>query len=238
MTRDGSGPGNLPRPAGVVGVMALQGGFEAHGRMLSALGASVREVRVPDDLCGLAALVLPGGESTTMMLGIERERLADPLREFVRSGRPVLATCAGAIVLDDSHLGLIDLTCERNAYGGQVHSFEAALLFDGFEAARHVTPDGLESTESPDRPEARTFAGVFIRAPRFVRVGQGVRTLARFNGDPVAVRDGAVLAMSFHPELTDDDRIHRLFLESIPVDGVTNVSEINKLSNISGRQAA
>lgn len=188
----------------MIGVLALQGGFAAHAGVLRALGADVREVRVPTDLEPLDALVLPGGESTTMMLGIEREGLAAPLAEFVRSGRPVLATCAGAIILDDAHLGLVDLTCERNAYGGQVHSFEADLAVEGVDGD--------------------SFRGIFIRAPRFTRIGDDVRVLASHGGEPVVVREGNVLAMSFHPELTPDDRIHRSFLEMIPVSNVTQIN--------------
>lgn len=178
-----------------VGVLALQGGFEAHAKVLAGLGARVREVRVPDDLAGLAGLVLPGGESTTMTLGIEREGLADPLLDFVRSGKPVLATCAGTILLDRGHLGAIDIECDRNAYGGQIHSFEADLEIEA---------------------GAEPFRGVFIRAPRIVELGAGVESVCALDGDPVIVRDGAVTALTFHPELTGDDRIHRRFLESVP----------------------
>ena len=191
--------------AGTIGVLALQGGFEAHERVLRALDADIRQVRVPEDLDGLSALVLPGGESTTMMLGIEREALAEPLAEFVRGGLPVLATCAGVIILDDAHLGLLDVTCERNAYGSQIKSFEADLAVAGVAGGDDVR-------------------GVFIRAPRIARLGEGVETLAEYEGSPVAVRAGPVLALTFHPELSGDDRIHRLFLESVPQ---TNVSDIN-----------
>jgi 5'-phosphate synthase pdxT subunit len=194
----------VTRPTGTIGILALQGGFEAHAKLLAGLGANVREVRTAQDLAGLSGLVLPGGESTTMMLGIERESLAEPLAEFVRSGRPVLATCAGTIILDDDHLKLLDVSCERNAYGGQVHSFEADL----------VVEDVGEGA----------FRGVFIRAPRLTRTGDGVETLATHDGAPVAVRAGNVLAMSFHPELTDDDRIHRMFIEMVPVSNVTDIN--------------
>lgn len=173
-----------------VGVLALQGGFEAHAKILEELGAEVREVRVPADLDDLDGLVLPGGESTTMMLGIEREALAAPLAEYVASGRPLLATCAGAIILDDDHLALLDITCDRNAYGGQTHSFEAAVTVDG-----------------------RSFPGVFIRAPRIVRVGDGVEVLATLDAEPVGVRSGAVTAYTFHPELTENKSIHQEFLQ-------------------------
>lgn len=191
---------------GTIGVLALQGGFQAHARVLSELGAGVREVRLPADLDGLCGLVLPGGESTTMMLGVEREHLAEPLARFVRAGEPVLATCAGAIILDDAHLGLLDVTCDRNAYGGQVHSFEADLTIG--RPARDGEP----------------FRGIFIRAPRFARVGGDVETLAEINGEAVALMAGPVIATSFHPELAADDRIHRLFLEKVSVNNVTEIS--------------
>ena len=117
--------------APLVGVLALQGDFAAHARVLSDLGAQVREVRVPADLDGLDGLVIPGGESTTMTLGIEREGLAEPLRELVRAGTPVLGTCAGMIMLDRDHLGVMDISCARNAFGRQLRSFEADLEIEG-----------------------------------------------------------------------------------------------------------
>jgi 5'-phosphate synthase pdxT subunit len=147
------------------------------------------EVRVPADLTALDALVLPGGESTTMTLGIEREGLAEPIAEFVRSGRPVLATCAGTILLDDAHLGLVDISCERNAYGRQTHSFEGVVELAGGEH----------------------FPGVFIRAPKLTRIGEGVEVIATLGEEPVGVRAGAVIAYTFHPELTKDLAIHREF---------------------------
>ncbi len=160
--------------------------------MLERLEWQTREVRVPSDLEQLDALVLPGGESTTMMLGIEREGLAGPLTEFLAGGRPVLATCAGLILLSHTHLGVLDVECERNAYGGQIHSFEANLVVDGVAG--------------------ESFRGVFIRAPRVTRVGEEVEELARLDGDPVVLRRGAVTALTFHPELTDDPRLHELAL--------------------------
>ncbi|MBI4898454.1 MAG: pyridoxal 5'-phosphate synthase glutaminase subunit PdxT [Actinobacteria bacterium] len=195
----------MTQPTGTIGILALQGGFEAHAKLLTGLGANVREVRTAADLAGISGLVLPGGESTTMMLGIERESLAAPLAEFVGSGLPVLATCAGMIILDDAHLNVLNVSCDRNAYGGQVHSFEADITVDGA---------GDDA-----------FRGVFIRAPRLTRTGADVETLATHDGVPVAVREDRVFAMSFHPELTDDDRIHRIFLEMVPV---TNVTDINR----------
>jgi 5'-phosphate synthase pdxT subunit len=173
-----------------IGVLALQGGVAAHVKHLTELGAETREVRTPDNLDGLDGIVLPGGESTTMMLGIEREGLLEPLRDFIRSGAPVLATCAGAIILDDDHLDLLDITCTRNAYGAQTHSFEGGVSLGG----------------SP-------FHGVFIRAPRITRVGDDVSVVATRGDEPVGVRAGAITAYTFHPELTPDQRIHRNFLE-------------------------
>jgi 5'-phosphate synthase pdxT subunit len=152
-------------------------------------------VRVPADLEGLDGLVIPGGESTTMSLGIEREGLAEPLRDFVRSGRPVLGTCAGMIMLDREHLGLLDVTARRNAFGRQLHSFEADLDVDGMGA----------------------FRAVFIRAPWVEDHGPGVEVLAEVDGHPVAVRQGNILAVAFHPELTEGRGVHRWLLESAGV---------------------
>lgn len=175
----------------LVGVLALQGGFSNHLAKLAELGAAGREVRVPADLEGLDALVLPGGESTTMTLGIEREGLGDPIVDFVRTGKPVLATCAGTILLDDLHLGLLDITCERNAYGSQTHSFEGSVAL----------------------AEGSTFEGVFIRAPKIVRIGEAVDVIATLGDEPVGVRSGAVTAYTFHPELTNDTTIHEEFIK-------------------------
>lgn len=162
--------------------------------MLEGLGAEVREVRTPADLNGLDGLVIPGGESTTMTLGIERERLAEPLRELVRGGAPTLGTCAGLIMLDRDHLGLLDVAAERNAFGRQVHSFEAELDLDG-------VGDGIPA--------------IFIRAPWAREVGDGVEVLAAVDGHPVAVRKGDVLAVSFHPELNGETRLHEWLLARI-----------------------
>jgi pyridoxal 5'-phosphate synthase pdxT subunit len=178
-----------------VGVLALQGDFEAHARMLRELGAEPVEVRVPRDLEGLDGLVMPGGESTTMTLGIKREGLADPLREFVRSGRPVLGTCAGMIMLDREHLGLADYTCMRNAFGRQIRSFEADLRIPGIEGG-------------PVR-------AVFIRAPWIADAGEGVEILASVDGHPVAARQDNMLVISFHPEIAGERRVHELFLRSV-----------------------
>jgi pyridoxal 5'-phosphate synthase pdxT subunit len=174
----------------VVGVLAIQGDFEAHARALCDVGAEPRAVRTAEDLKGLDGLVIPGGESTTITLGIDRDELAEPLRELVRSGRPVLGTCAGLIMLDRDHLGLLDVTVRRNAFGRQRNSFEADLVLDG----------------APIR-------AVFIRAPWVEEHGDGVEVLAEVDGHPVAVRQGNILAVAFHPELTDDRSLHRWLLD-------------------------
>jgi 5'-phosphate synthase pdxT subunit len=173
-------------------VLALQGDFEAHAALLRSLGARAREVRVPEDLDGLDALVLPGGESTTMTLGIEREGLGDPLRKFAASGTPILGTCAGMILLDREHLGILDILAQRNAFGRQVRSFEADLQITG------VRGDPVHA--------------VFIRAPWAAETGSGVEVLAEVDGHPVAVRQGNIVAISFHPELSGEPRLHELVL--------------------------
>jgi 5'-phosphate synthase pdxT subunit len=178
--------------ASLIGVLALQGGFEAHERMLHGLGARTREVRVPDDLEGLDGLVLPGGESTTMTLGIAREGLAEPLLALARGGVPILGSCAGLIMLDREHLGAMDMRASRNAFGRQIRSFEADVDVDGVEG-----------------PPIR---GIFIRAPWIAEHGPDVEILAELEGHPVAARQGRMLAVSFHAELGADDRLHRLFL--------------------------
>jgi 5'-phosphate synthase pdxT subunit len=162
--------------------------------MLEGLGAEVREVRVPADLDGLDGLVMPGGESTTMTLGIAREGLADPLRELVAKGTPVLGTCAGMIMLDREHLGVADWTAKRNAWGRQVHSFEEDLEIPG--------------VDGPVR-------AVFIRAPWIAEHGDAVEVLAAVDGHPVAVRQQNLLAIAFHPEIAGETRLHELFLRSI-----------------------
>jgi 5'-phosphate synthase pdxT subunit len=179
----------------LVGVLALQGGFAAHADVLRSLGADVREVRVPADLEGLDGLVLPGGESTTMTLGIEREGLAEPLRELARSGVPMFGTCAGLILLDRKHLGLMDIVARRNAFGRQVHSFEEELHF-------------------PDLAGGPVRA-VFIRAPWIEEHGDGVEILASVDGHPVAARQGGLSVIAFHPELGSDTRLHEQFLAEV-----------------------
>jgi 5'-phosphate synthase pdxT subunit len=182
----------------VVGVLAIQGDFEAHAGVLVRLGAEARIVRTPADLGGLDALVIPGGESTTMTLGIEREGLAEPLRELVRSGVPTLGTCAGLIMLDREHLGLLDVSARRNAFGRQVQSFEADLA---------LALDGMNG----DAP----LRAVFIRAPWVDEYGEDVEVLAEIEGHPVAVRQGNILAVAFHPELTGDERIHAWLVHQV-----------------------
>jgi 5'-phosphate synthase pdxT subunit len=163
--------------------------------MLQGLGADVREVRVPADLEGLDGLVMPGGESTTMTLGIKREGLAEPLRAFARSGSPVLGTCAGMIMLDREHLGLMDTLCVRNAFGRQVRSFEADLEIPGVEGG--------------------PLRAVFIRAPWLAEYGDEVEILASVDGHPVAARQDNMLVISFHPEIAGENRVHELFLRGV-----------------------
>jgi 5'-phosphate synthase pdxT subunit len=175
-----------------VGILALQGGFGAHAKSLARLGVEVREIRTPKDLDGIDALVIPGGESTTIGLGVEREGLAEPLVDFARSGRPVLGTCAGMIMLDRAHLGVLDIAVRRNAFGRQLASFETELSFDGVP-----------------------LHAVFIRAPWVEDAGDEVEVLAEVDGHPVAVRQGNILAVAFHPELSDDLTLHRWLVDRV-----------------------
>jgi pyridoxal 5'-phosphate synthase pdxT subunit len=175
-----------------VGILALQGDFEAHAKIVRSLGADPHEVRVPADLEDLDALIIPGGESTVMTLGIEREGLADPLRDLVSRGTPTLGTCAGMIMLDRDHLDLLDITTRRNAFGRQVRSFEADIDIDGV----HGGP----------------MHAVFIRAPWVAEHGPEVEIVGRVGEHPVAIRQGNMLAVSFHPELAGDTRLHELLL--------------------------
>ena len=175
-----------------IGVLAVQGDFAAHARMLSELGAEAVEVRLPRDFDDLDALVIPGGESTTISKAIERDSLAEPIRGLASTGRPILGTCAGMIVCDRDHLGLIDARARRNAFGRQLQSFEADLRIEG------IGPEPLRA--------------VFIRAPWIEDAGASVEVLCEWEGHPVAIRDGAVLACSFHPELAEDSRMHALLM--------------------------
>jgi pyridoxal 5'-phosphate synthase pdxT subunit len=174
-----------------IGVLAVQGNFREHAAMLRRLGAEVVEVRRPDQLAGLDGLVIPGGESTTFTRLMGLYGLDEALREF---DRPVFGTCAGMIVLDRNHLGLIDLEVRRNAFGRQVASFETDL-------------------DLPD--DTRPLRAVFIRAPWIEDVGPDVEVLAEVEGHPVLARQGRFLVAAFHPELTDDTRLHELFLEEV-----------------------
>jgi pyridoxal 5'-phosphate synthase pdxT subunit len=189
--REGAGrarTGALP----LIGVLALQGGFEAHAKVLARLQVSAREVRTTADLDGLDALIIPGGESTTIGLGVEREGLTEPLIDFIRSGKPVLGTCAGMIMLDREHLGVLDIGVRRNAFGRQLASFETELSVDG-----------------------TTIDAVFIRAPWVEDLGDEVEVLAEVDGHPVAVRHGNILAVAFHPELSDETVLHRWLLDRV-----------------------
>jgi 5'-phosphate synthase pdxT subunit len=184
-----------------VGVLALQGAFVEHEQALAGLGVEPVRVRLPRHLDGLDGLILPGGESTTIGRLIQRWGLLEPIRAFAQSGRPLWGTCAGLILLardvgrDQSLIGVLDVTVERNAFGRQVDSFEADLT--------------VPVLAEPGRP----LRAVFIRAPLVTRVGAGVDVLAHLdNGQMVAVRQGHLLGTVFHPELTDDDRFHRYFL--------------------------
>jgi 5'-phosphate synthase pdxT subunit len=176
----------------VVGILALQGGFDAHAKIVRSLGAVPREVRVPADLQGLDALIIPGGESTVMTLGIERERLAGPLRALVGDGTPVLGTCAGLIMLDRDHLDVLDISARRNAFGRQLRSFEADVDVAGIDGG--------------------PVHAVFIRAPWVSDHGPGVEVLGSVDGRPVAIRQGNVVAVAFHPELSGEKRFHELLL--------------------------
>jgi len=174
-----------------IGVLALQGAFREHTQALRRLGAEVVEVRLPAELDGLDGLVIPGGESTTILRLAELYGLDDAIRQYRGA---ILGTCAGMIVLDREHLGMTDLVVDRNAFGPQVRSFEADV-----ELAWE------------DRP----LRGVFIRAPRIHETGAEVEVLGELDGEPVLVRDGRLLLASFHPELTDDPRVHALFLTMV-----------------------
>jgi 5'-phosphate synthase pdxT subunit len=186
--------------APTVGVLALQGAFAAHAAILESLGTDTVEVRTVEQLESVDALVIPGGESTTMSMLLDRSGMLEPLRRRLADGLPAFGTCAGLILLaaeirdgrDDQHaLGMIDLTVARNGYGRQIDSFESDLDVVGLDGPFHA---------------------VFIRAPRVERAGDGVEVLASVDGDPVLCRQGSVLVAGFHPELSGDDRIHRQWL--------------------------
>jgi 5'-phosphate synthase pdxT subunit len=174
-----------------IGVLAMQGNFREHAAMLRRLGADPVEVRKPEQLQGLDALVIPGGESTTFMRLMRLYGLDEAVRAFEG---PMLGTCAGMIVLDRRHLGAVDIEVDRNAYGRQVASFEADLALTG---------------------DIEPLRGVFIRAPRVREVGPAVEVLAELDGEPVLLHEGRVIVASFHPELTDDTRVHERFLDLV-----------------------
>lgn len=188
---------------GLVGILALQGAYAKHGESLDRLGVPFCFVRTPADLAGVERLILPGGESTTLTRLLRADGWWDRLQGFA-GAHPVMGTCAGLILLAKAlaepdervaPLGLLDVTVGRNAYGRQVDSFTAPLTVPGW-------------------PAAPPFPGVFIRAPRIVDVGPDVAVVARHGDEPVAVRQGPWLGLTFHPELTDDDRFHRYFLDA------------------------
>lgn len=189
------------------GVLALQGDWSAHAEVLRGLGVETTLVRTAAELAAVDALVLPGGESTAMLRLMEPEKLVEKIIRRVREGLPVLATCAGVILLADKtspaqpSFGLLDIDVERNAYGRQVHS-------------RVATVELAAELGEPDRIE-----GVFIRAPRITRTGPTVTVLGRLGGDPVLVRQSGIIAATFHPELTDDHRIHHLLVGEEAVHG-------------------
>lgn len=183
------------------GVLALQGDWAAHAAVMRSLGVETSLVRTTEELTGVGALILPGGESTAMLRLMEAENLSKAIGDRIRDGMPVLATCAGVILLAAAtdpvqrSLGLLDVDVERNAYGRQVHS-RVALV------------DLADELGGPSQIE-----GVFIRAPRITRVGSAVEVLGRLWGDPVLARQGGIIAATFHPELTDDHRVHRLLVD-------------------------
>jgi len=174
-----------------IGVLAVQGNFREHVAMLRELGVEVVEVRLPEQLDQLDGLVIPGGESTAITRLMRLYGLEDAIRSFAE---PVFGTCAGMILLDRAHLGLVDVDVERNGYGRQVASFEADLTLEG---------------------DAEPLRGVFIRAPRVIEAGPEVVVLASYDGSPVLLRQGRFLVASFHPELTGDTRVHARFLELV-----------------------
>ncbi|MEY2415547.1 MAG: pyridoxal 5-phosphate synthase pdxT subunit [Ilumatobacteraceae bacterium] len=190
-------------PDRLVGVLALQGAFAAHQRALESAGATTRQVRQPGDLGGIDALVMPGGESTTMSRLLTTSGLFDDIKALLSDGLPVLGTCAGMILLatevldgrpDQLSFGAIDITVQRNGYGRQIDSFETDLDVVGFD-----TP----------------FHAVFVRAPKVVAIGANVEVIAEYDGVPVVVRQGHVMVASFHPELTGDARLHAKFLQEV-----------------------
>jgi 5'-phosphate synthase pdxT subunit len=192
-----------PKSTKVVGVLALQGAFNSHAKVLDSIGVATQEVRTPQDLSSVDALVMPGGESTTMSQLLESSELFEPIKKLIGEGLPVFGTCAGMILLaskiidgrdDQVSFGAIDIEVQRNAYGRQIDSFEADI--------------NVESFDSP-------FHAVFIRAPRIVKADGSVEILAEFGDDIVLAKQKNVLVASFHPELSPDKRIHEMFVKEI-----------------------
>ena len=191
------------KSAKVVGVLALQGAFSSHTKVLDSIGVSTQEVRTPQDLASVDALVMPGGESTTMSQLLESSELFEPIKKLIHEGLPVFGTCAGMILLaskiidgrdDQVSFGAIDIEVQRNAYGRQIDSFEADINIESFDIPFHA---------------------VFIRAPRIVKADRSVETLAEFGDDIVLAKQKNVLVASFHPELSHDKRIHEMFVKEI-----------------------
>jgi 5'-phosphate synthase pdxT subunit len=190
-----------------VGILAVQGDFELHGRMLDRIGVPWRLVKHVSDLDSVDRLIMPGGESTTMLKFFEEEGLGPAILDFAAEGKPIFGTCAGAILLAkevlnprQSHLGLIDITVQRNAYGRQIDS-----------AIKRGTVEGVSESGLPEH----VMDMVFIRAPIIRRIGEGVRVLGRSQGLPVLVEQDNILAATFHPELTEDETIHRYFVDKL-----------------------
>lgn len=206
-----------------VGILALQGAVREHAAVLESLGRRVRLVRRPEDLVGLEALVLPGGESTAIARLARSVGLLGAIRDLVDDGLPVLGTCAGLILLADEvadpaalaglpTIGGLNVTVRRNAFGAQLASGEAEVSLVGRTASSGEEPSGATLSSGADGP---TMRGVFIRAPRIERVGAGVEVVAARGDEPVAVRQGAVVACTFHPELVPDPTLHRLWLGGV-----------------------
>lgn len=192
-----------------IGVLAIQGGFSLHSRILQKLATETKEIRLPKDLDGIDGLIIPGGESTTLSLLMEKYNLFEPIKSQVRSGLPVWGTCAGAIMLGygegtpQPRLELINVEISRNAYGRQIDSFIAPLEISNF---------------------SKDFPGVFIRAPKLLKVDFSVEILAYYKGEPVMALQDNILVTSFHPELTTDKRIHEFFIERIAKKAFVDVA--------------
>lgn len=187
-----------------IGVLAIQGDFAAHARALARSGVEAVEVRRSEQLAGIDGLIIPGGESTTMLKVMREEQMIDPIRDFAREGKAIFGTCAGAIMLanevrnpQQQSLGLMDISVERNSYGRQLDSFVREI-----------------ETALGDEP----MEAVFIRAPRITGIGPGVEVLSTIEGEPVMVRQNNLLAATFHPELTSDNRVHDLFIEMVSIE--------------------